>query len=214
MSDAHRSQATHDPLDTLAHGARQILDRALTARERAMFVKYLTLLVKWQKSQRLIGSSAPGWIVEHLFLDSLLFLRILPQRPRTVLDLGSGAGVPGIPIKIVMPEVELVLVESRRRRASFLSSAVRELGLEGARVMEGRAEEFAGAFAGRFDTAVMRCAGGVAALFPLAAEFVAPGGMVVASGPPQPKPLVWGEWVSVPSWKTGRTRRFAVYSRA
>ncbi len=201
-------------LDTLARGAHAILDRALTSRERDLFSNYLTLLIKWQRSQRLIGSNEPGWIVENLFLDSLLFLRILPPQLKSLLDLGSGAGLPGIPIKIVRPEMKLVLIESRRRRASFLMNAVRELHLEGARVMNGRAEELVAELAGHFDAVAMRCAGNVAMLFPLAAEFVAPGGMVVASGPPRPRPLSHGEWVSVQSWETGTTRRFAVYRRA
>jgi 16S rRNA (guanine527-N7)-methyltransferase len=53
------------------------------------------------------------WIVEHLFLDSLLFLRLLPSTTRTLVDIGSGAGMPGVPIKIVRTDVEVTLVESR-----------------------------------------------------------------------------------------------------
>lgn len=200
-------------LNTLARGAQEILDRPLTPRELAAFTKYMILLIKWQKSQRLIGSSEPGWIVENVFLDSLLFLRVLPPQLKSLIDLGSGAGLPGIPIKIVRPEMKLVLIEARRRRASFLSNAVRELGLEGVRVMNDRAEELAAKLAGRFDAVALRCAGD-AGLFLIAAEFVAPGGMVVASGPPRPRPLSHGEWVSVESWETGKTRRFAVYRRA
>ncbi|MBI2014675.1 MAG: class I SAM-dependent methyltransferase, partial [Candidatus Rokubacteria bacterium] len=69
-------------------------------------------MIKWQKTQRLIGSDDPAWIVENLFLDSLLFLRFLPTPVRSLLDLGSGAGLPGIPLKIVRGNLDLVLVES------------------------------------------------------------------------------------------------------
>lgn len=201
-------------LDALARGARAILGRPLTPAESAAFYKYLTLLMKWQRSQRLVGSAEPGWIIENLFLDSLLFLKVLPAQFRSLLDLGSGAGLPGIPVKIVRPETELLLIEARRRRASFLSSAVRDLALERVSVVSGRAEEFVEELAGRFDAVVMRCAGGVEKLFPVAAQFVMPGGLVVASGPPRHRPLSRGEWVTVAAGETGKTRRFAVYRRA
>lgn len=200
-------------LEALTRGAQAILDRPLTGRERSLFIKYLNLLRKWQKSQRLVGSAEPGWIIENLFLDSLLFLGVLPARLGSLLDLGSGAGLPGIPIKIVRPEIQLVLLESRQRRASFLSSAVRELALERVSVVSGRAEEFAEELAERFDAVVMRCAGDIEKLFPLAARFVMPGGLVVASGPPRQRPLSLGEWVTVAAGDGGKTRRFAVYRR-
>lgn len=201
------------PLDALARGALAILDRPLTDHERDRFAKYLITIRKWQKTQRLVGSAEPRWIVENLFLDSLLFLKVLPARFRSLLDLGTGAGLPGIPIKIVRPEIDLVLIESRQRRVSFLSSAVRDLALEHVRVMNGRAEKFADDLAQRFDAVVMRCAGDVEKLIPLAARFAVPGGLVVASGPPCPKPLSRGKWVEVSASKGGKPRRFAVYRR-
>ena len=201
------------PLETLAKGAEAVLGRVLDERERDKFSKYLTLLLKWQKAHRLVGSDDPMWIVEHLFLDSLLFLTLLPPSLRTLVDLGSGAGLPGLPIKIVSRELEITLVESRRRRAAFLSSAVRELKLERAHVVEGRIENLLGELEGRFEGVVMRCAGDVGELIPLAARLVQSHGVVVAAGPPRPKPLALGEWVTVPGVKPGTTRRFAIYRR-
>jgi 16S rRNA (guanine527-N7)-methyltransferase len=202
-----------DPLARLAVGAEQILRRPLSRHEQGMFNKYLALLVKWQKSQRLIGSTDPGWIVENLFLDSLLFLKVLPSRLRSLLDLGSGAGVPGIPLKIVLGEVDLVLVESRRKRASFLSTALREVGLENARVLGRRVEDALDELEGRFDAVVMRCAGDLDEVMRVAARLVVtPGGVVAAAGPPSPRPLALGDWVTVDTQRKGLgTRRFAVY---
>jgi 16S rRNA (guanine527-N7)-methyltransferase len=202
-----------DPLASLSKGAQQILGRPLSRHEQDAFAKYLLLLIKWQKSQRLVGSTDPDWIVENLFLDSLLFLKVLPSPLRTLLDLGSGAGFPGIPLKIVLAEVELVLVESRRKRVSFLSSAVRELGLEHARVVGSRVEDVVDELEGRFDAVVMRCAGDPGHVIPIAARLVVrPGGTVAASGPPRPRPLPLGDWVTVAtSGPPARTRRFAVY---
>ncbi|HBH01000.1 MAG TPA: 16S rRNA (guanine(527)-N(7))-methyltransferase RsmG [Candidatus Rokubacteria bacterium] len=191
-----------------------MLGRPLSRGERDLFSKYLDLLLEWQRTHRLVGSSEPRWIVENLFLDSLLFLRVLPPGITTLLDLGSGAGIPGIPIKLVRPAIQLVLVESRRRRASFLSTAVRDLGLSGTRVVGGRAEDHLAELAGRFDAVVMRCAGEVSEMFPLAARLTRAGGVVVASGPPTPQDLRMGEWVSVEGAEAGRPRRFAVYRGA
>jgi len=199
------------PLEALEAGAEAILGRVLTQRERDDFGKYLALLIQWQKAHRLVGSADPMWIVEHLFLDSLLFLKLLPVSPRTLADLGSGAGLPGLPIKIVRRDIEVVLIESRRRRAMFLTSAVRAMKLESVRVLEGRVEDHMSELRGAFDAVVMRCAGDIEVMIPAAAELVSDHGIVIASGPPRPKPLSAGEWVTVPGVRRGTSRRFATY---
>jgi 16S rRNA (guanine527-N7)-methyltransferase len=199
-----------DPAEALRQGAGKLLARPLTDAETDLLLKYLELLRKWQKTQRLIGSSEPSWIVQNLFLDSLLFLKVLPKATRSLMDLGSGAGVPGIPLKIVAPQLEVALVESRERRVAFLSTAVRELELEGTRVVGGRAEDQVTELGGRFDVVAMRCAGRPEASLRLAARFVKPGGLVVASGPPTERPLALGEWVTVPG-VSDNPRRFLLY---
>ena len=199
------------PREALAQGASSILGRPLTSYELDLFSRYLALLLKWQRSHRLIGSSDEMWIVEHLFLDSLLFLRLLPSTTRTLVDIGSGAGMPGVPIKIVRTDVEVTLVESRRWRASFLSAVVRELDLNQVSVVADRIERRLTEMEGRFDAVVMRCAGDVGELMPLAGRLLAPQGLVIASGPPEPRPLSQGEWVVIPGLRPSSTRRFAVY---
>ena len=198
------------PLDALASGGAHILGRALTGSELESFDKYLKLLQKWQKSQRLVGSSEPGWIVEKLFLDSLLFLRVLPRQFNSLVDVGSGAGLPGIPLKIVRPGTRTTLIESRARRASFLSAVIRELGLRDVEVVASRVEEYAAARPAAFDVVVMRCAGEFAELASSATRLAIPGGTVVASGPPRRRPLDKGEWVEVPGLGPGQSRRFVL----
>jgi len=202
------------PLEALANGAEAILGRVLDELERENFSKYLTLLLKWQKAHRLVGSDDPMWIVEHLFLDSLLFLRLLPSSARTLADLGSGAGLPGLPIKIVRRDIDVVLIESRRRRAMFLTSAVRAMKLEDVRVLEGRVEGLVRELRGTFDAVVMRCAGDIEVMIPVAADLVSDHGIVIASGPPNAKPLSVGDWVTVPGLRRGMSRRFAIYTKA
>ena len=201
------------PIQALQDGAAAVLGRPLTARECEDFGEYLGLLVKWQRAHRLVGSADPMWIVEHLFLDSLLFLKVLPSTVRALADLGSGAGLPGLPIKIVRRHVEITLIESRRRRAMFLTSAIRAIRLEGVWVVEGRLENLTAELGGQFDAVVMRCAGDPEALIPLAATLLCGRGIVIASGPPKPKAISKGDWVTVPGIRRGTTRRFAVYQR-
>jgi 16S rRNA G527 N7-methylase RsmG len=107
----------------------------------------------------------------------------------------------------------MILIESRRRRAMFLTSAIRAMKLGGARVVEGRVESLGDEFRGQLDAVVMRCAGDLEAMIPTAAALVSAPGIVIASGPPKPKPLSVGEWATVPGITPGTTRRFAVYRR-
>lgn len=198
-------------LEKLAVTAPRILDRPITDREADAFGKYLELLLKWQRVQRLIGSTDPEWIVQNLFLDSLLFLRVLPSAVRSVADLGSGAGLPGLPIKIVRPDLSMTLIESRERRASFLSAVVRELALAEVRVVSTRAEAVAVDRGEAFGAVLLRCAGDLDHVVPLAQRLVGPGGVVIASGPPRRRPLTEGRWVEVEGVQPGRVRRFAVF---
>jgi len=178
-----------------------------------MFNRYLTLLLKWQKSHRFIGSTDPDWIAQNRFFDSLRFRKVLPSPLRWLPDLASGAAVPGIPPKIVLAEAALVPAEPRRKRASFLSTALREVGLENARVLGRRVEDAVDDLEGRFDAVVMRCAGDLDEVMRVAARLVVtPGGIVAAAGPPSPRPLALGDWVTVDTQRKGLgTRRFAVY---
>ena len=197
--------------DTLARHAPLSVGRPLTALELDSFDRYLELLQRWQKAQRLVGSTEPEWVVENLFLDSLLFIRLLPVSIHSLADLGSGAGFPGIPIKIVCPHVAVTLIESRERRASFLAAAVRELHLGRVRVLNARAEQVADEMPGSFSAVVTRCAGDPHRVIPIAAKLVAPGGIVIAAGSPGPRLLPAGAWHEVTQGPGGRTRKFAVH---
>jgi 16S rRNA (guanine527-N7)-methyltransferase len=193
--------------------AADILGRGLSDKQVELFGKYLELLRKWQKIHRLLGSTEPDWIIERVFLDSLLYVRVVPSSVREIVDIGSGAGVPGIPLRIAIPDLRLTMVESRQRRVSFLLTVVRELDLVGATVIGNRLENVAGALQGKFDAVVARCAGDLETLFTLGAKLVKPGGVVVVSGPPKERRLSLGRWVTVAGPVEGKTRRFALYAR-
>ncbi len=190
----------------MSAGPRSFLDgplpglhRPATADERASIDKYLQLLRKWQKTHRLVGSVEPAWLIENVVLDSLCFLDALPPRARSVADLGSGAGIPGIPIAIVRPDLEVVLIEARARRVSFLSTVVRELSLSRVAVVGSRAEALGPEYDRRFDAVLMRCAGGIEDVLVTARRLVAEHGVVIAAAPPASPPAPGGEALTVMS---------------
>lgn len=194
--------------EVLSRGFKQILQRPPSPVEADAFSRYLRLLLQWNRIQHLTSYRRPTDIAEKLFLDSLLFLRWVPPGRARVLDLGAGAGIPGLPLKIVNPEIRLTLVEARRRRASFLSAVVRELALEGVSVLAGRAEdllELEPGLRGAYDAVVTRAIGPLPSIIPLAMAFLTLGGRVIASGPPAGKPLptlprvTHQRWESVPA---------------
>jgi 16S rRNA (guanine527-N7)-methyltransferase len=197
-------------LERLSKGAYRILGRTLDQHELETFGKYLSLLRKWQRVHRLVGSTEPEWVVDNLLLDSLLFLRVLPREVISVADLGSGAGFPGIPIKIVRPELEVALIEARERRVSFLNAVIREGNLSGVRVFSGRAQDLG--LTGLFGAVLMRCAGSIDRVLQSAKDLAVPGGQVIVAGPPAAHDIGAGEWLEVEGVRPGSTRRFAVYT--
>ena len=188
------------------------LGRPVTTAERDKLHKYLNLLIKWQKSQRLVGSDDPSWIVDNVIVDSLLFSHALPAGVRSVADVGSGAGIPGIPLAIVLPGVEVTLIEARQKRASFLAAVIREITLGNCRLLNHRLENVRDELRARIDAVVMRCAGSPTALIPQLLEILVPGGVVVASGPPKRTVIDLGSWLEIEG--PDRTRLFWVYNAA
>lgn len=179
------------PLDALFAGIPALLGRAPTAEERRRFSRYLELLLQWDKVHDLTGLKSAHDVVRNLFLDSLLFLIPMPKRrPLRVVDIGSGAGIPGLPLRIVDPEIALTLIESRQKRVSFLATVRRELGLDDVHVREGRAErllEEHGDLRGAFGCVLLRGVRPTPALLTTCQSYLNPGGMLIVAGPPTAK---------------------------
>ena len=176
-----------DPLDELEAAIHAFTGRRARAEERRRFAKYLELLLRWNRTHRLTGHETARDVVRKLFIDSLLFLPLLPPRPHSMVDIGAGAGIPGLPLRIVDPGISLTLVESRRKAASFLATAARELGLADTQVAHGRAEELVSEesdYKAKYDVAVMRAVGFEPELVGSVLTYLKPGGLLIASGPP------------------------------
>ena len=109
---------------------------------------YIDILLRWNSRINLTAIRDPEEIVTRHFGESLFCARHLalsarsPHERPTVIDLGSGAGFPGLPIKIFSPEISLTLIESNQKKAAFLREVIRSLSLEDATAFLGRAEDF------------------------------------------------------------------------
>ena len=114
------------------------------------FRKYLELLLTWNRKINLTAISDPEDVLDKHFLDSLAAVPLVPAG--RLIDVGAGAGFPGIPIAIVRPDVQVSLLESIGKKASFLRTAVHELGLK-CEVLETRVENYEGP---KFDAAISR----------------------------------------------------------
>lgn len=105
------------------------------------FMTYLSELRRWNKTYSLTSIRKDEDIIIRHFLDSLLFLKVIPEHTGSIADVGSGAGFPGIPIKIMRPEIEMYLIESSRKKSAYLRHVKRQLGLKKTNIIEKRIEK-------------------------------------------------------------------------
>ncbi len=150
-----------------------LLGIQLTERQRAAFDLYARELVEWNRKFNLTSITDPEQIRIKHFLDSLsCWLAMESQPPGALADIGTGAGFPGIPLKIIQPDIHLTLVEATGKKAGFLLHLVQFLRLEDVHVATNRAEEFGRVVAHReaFDWAVARAVAPMAVL----AEYLLP----------------------------------------
>ena len=106
-----------------------------------VFMTFLAELRKWNRAYNLTGLKKDEDIVIKHFLDSLLYLNAMPDGELKVADIGSGAGFPGIPIKIIRPEIEMYLIEPSKKKSAFLRHIIRQLRMERIEVLEKSIEE-------------------------------------------------------------------------
>lgn len=150
---------------------------SLSAAQLVAFHTYVEAILFWSARSSLTGATSATAIIKEHIIDSLA-LAPLVQAGIRVADLGSGAGFPGIPLAIVRPEATVSLVESRRKRASFLREAIRRCGLANVEVIEGRAESLPVGTA--FDLVVARAVWSASELLAMAGPLLRDGGRAVA----------------------------------
>jgi len=135
------------------------------------FASYCSLLLRWNAQTNLTAIRDEDGILRRHFVESIAAARALPLQSGTLLDFGSGAGFPGIPIALCQPGLQVTLAESQGKKAAFLREAVRTLSLS-AQVHSGRAE----ALGKTFDIVTLRAVDRMEAAIQAAASIVSPGG--------------------------------------
>lgn len=115
-----------------------------TPEQAAAFMAYLGELKKWSRAYNLTGLRTDRDIVIKNFLDSVLFCSVIPAGLHSLADIGSGAGFPGIPIKIVRPDLKVILIEPTQKKALFLKHVCHMLGLQDVQVIDQRIEDISG----------------------------------------------------------------------
>ena len=152
----------------------------LSADAAPALARYGALLIETNKVMNLTAITEPADVAALHFLDSAALLTLEDFRGRSVADVGTGAGFPGLPLKIVEPTISLTLLDALQKRVTFLETVCRELGLTGVDCVHGRAEEFAGEHRESFDIVTSRAVASLRVLAELCLPLVKPGGAFLA----------------------------------
>jgi 16S rRNA (guanine527-N7)-methyltransferase len=149
------------------------------------FLKYLAELKKWNRAYNLTALKTDNDIIIKHFLDSVLYLKAIPEETVTLADIGTGAGFPGIPLKIMKPEIEVSLVEPSRKKNTFLRHIIRILEINsGIQVVGKRIENLDKDYEKTFDCIVTRATFKIADFLNIACPYVKNSGRLVLSKGP------------------------------
>lgn len=170
-------------MESLVSSAHKMLDLNLSTQQQAAFRCYERELIAWNEIHNLTAIIEPEDIRVKHFLDSLTAIRVLrPSANERLIDVGTGAGFPGIPLKIIFPQIHLTLVESVGKKADFCRHIVDKLHMDSVSVIRERAEDLGQDPSHResYDWAIARAV----AIMPVLAEYLLPliriGGQMVA----------------------------------
>jgi 16S rRNA (guanine527-N7)-methyltransferase len=179
-------------------------------------------LLPWTQDSNLVAQNDLGRLASRHVAESLAVLPLLDRlAPQRLIDLGSGAGFPAIPIQITRPTLEVTMVESRRRKGLFLKRVVQDLELLNASVIVGRAEQLSPEAQAPFDLGTARAVAVIEELLPWLVPVIRPGGhAILFKGSSHPQELdTWRESAD-PYWRqveivpvTDRHLYFVVFER-
>lgn len=159
------------------------LNIELNELQKQQFQKYYELLIEWNKVMNLTGITDYDEVNEKHFVDSVAIVKAVDMdKIKSVIDIGTGAGFPGIPLKIVFPHIHVVLLDSLNKRVNFLKTVINELKLENIETLHGRAEDYAKKTDYRecFDLCVSRAVANLASLSEYCIPYIRVGGIFVS----------------------------------
>lgn len=171
-----------DKKDILRSGCEQ-LGIPLNDRQEKQFLQYYELLKEWNKVMNLTAITEYEDVMEKHFVDSVSLAREIDfSGCETLIDVGTGAGFPGLPIKIIYPHIKVVLLDSLNKRIKFLNTVVENLELSEVTAIHGRAEDVAKdkKYREQFDICVSRAVANLSSLSEYCLPFVKKGGIFVS----------------------------------
>ena len=159
-----------------AHLRKGLAELGLGDDAAPSLLRFGELLLEKNKVMNLTAITDPEDVASLHFLDSAALLTLADLKGKTVVDVGTGAGFPGMPMKILEPSIQLTLLDSLGKRITFLQEVCNELGLQNVQCVHARAEEFAAEHRQSFDFAVSRAVANLSMLCELCLPLVKPGG--------------------------------------
>ena len=154
----------------------------LNDEQKRQFDSFYELLVEWNKVMNLTGITEYEEVNEKHFVDSLSITKAIDMNyVDNLIDIGTGAGFPGIPLKIAFPHLKVVLLDSLNKRIKFLNTVIEELELIDIETIHGRAEDFAkqGEYREQFDLCVSRAVANLSTLSEYCMPYIHTGGMFI-----------------------------------
>lgn len=155
----------------------------LTAKQINQFLRYYELLVEWNGFMNLTAITEYDEVLKKHFVDSLSLIKTYDVNKKvSVIDVGTGAGFPGLALKIAYPDLQVTLLDSLNKRINFLNEVISQLGLTGVETVHGRAEDFAkpDKLRGKFDLCVSRAVANMSTLSEYCLPFVKVGGEFIS----------------------------------
>ena len=161
---------------------------SLTEQQLQQFVTYYNALIAWNQKMNLTAIEEPVEVAYKHFVDSVCLLRVVADlKQKSMIDIGTGAGFPGVPLKIMEPALDLTLFDSLNKRIIFLQELCRTLQLKNIKAVHGRAEEFGikPEYRQQYDMATARAVARMPVLLEICLPFVKKGGMFIALKGPE-----------------------------
>ena len=158
------------------------LNIVLNEKQLCQFMQYYELLIEWNQVINLTAITEFNEVLKKHFIDSLTLVKVCDLTETSVIDIGTGAGFPGIPLKIAFPNLQVTLMDSLGKRVDFLNKVIHVLGLDGIEAIHGRAEDYAkpDLLREKYDLCVSRAVANLASLSEYCLPYVKTGGMFIA----------------------------------